>query len=88
MGVQIQASVEASAAGAGSKMETKLIAIVLGVALVLATVTIVTTHQAFAVNKSHGPVCPPDCNGVRGDQHNNGKHLGQLANGGIVIRGN
>ena len=69
-------------------METKLIALTLGVTLVLATAaTIVITHQAFALSKSHGPVCPPDCNGVRGDQHNNGKHLGQLANGGSAPTG-
>ena len=35
------------------KMEAKLIAMILGVTLVLATATIVTTHQAFAAD-SHG----------------------------------
>ena len=73
-------------------METKLIAMILGVALVLATAATVYTQSAFAARNNHNPCsvepCPPGGgNGVAG-QGNNGKHLGQLAHGGIVIRGN
>ena len=60
-------------------MENKLIAMILGIALVLVTSAIVTT-QAFALSKSHGPVCPPDCNGVHGGDHtNNGNDYGQAS---------